>query len=274
MPLSSITGIAIVVGAAGGIGKEAVFALAEAGAKGVICADIKGDEVKAIAEQSKALAASPDFKSSGFAVDVTDSQSVQSLVRFAVNEFGRIDYLINAAGVRSRSAAMVSNNFNRVHDVNARGAFLLSKAVAPVMAGQEPYTITTKRFGERTLSCGSIVHVASAMAFGAVPCKTAYITAKHALLGITRASAMDLSSVRVRVNMVSPTWVETPMLDSDREHIPHLDKIIQKAVPNGRLIGPDEVAAAILYLCGAESTFITGSNVMIDGGLSLGPTFT
>jgi NAD(P)-dependent dehydrogenase (short-subunit alcohol dehydrogenase family) len=79
-------------------------------------------------------------------------------------------------------------DLTRVFDVNARGAFLLSKAVAPVMAEQHPYTVSTKRFGERTLSRGAIVHVASAMAFGAVPCKTPYITAKHALLGITRAS--------------------------------------------------------------------------------------
>lgn len=73
--------------------------------------------------------------------------------------------------------------------------------------------------------------------------------------------------------MVSPTWVETAMLDGDRKHIPILDDLIKKAVPNGRPLGPDEVAAANLYLCGAESTYITGSNIMIDGGLSVGPTF-
>jgi NAD(P)-dependent dehydrogenase (short-subunit alcohol dehydrogenase family) len=85
---------------------------------------------------------------------------------------------------------------------------------------------------------------------------------------------MDLSQAGIRVNMVSPTWVETPMLDGDRKHIPYVDELIKKAVPNGRPLGPDEVAAAILYLCGAESTFITGSNIMIDGGLSIGPSFT
>lgn len=84
---------------------------------------------------------------------------------------------------------------------------------------------------------------------------------------------MDLSPARVRVNMVSPTWVETPMLDGDRKNIPQLDNLIKSAVPNGRAIGPDEVAAAIMYLCGPDSSFITGSNIMIDGGLGVGPTF-
>jgi NAD(P)-dependent dehydrogenase (short-subunit alcohol dehydrogenase family) len=84
-------------------------------------------------------------------------------------------------------------DFDKVFNVNARGAFLVSKAVVPVMAGQEPYNVTTKRFGKRSLSRGSIVNVASAMAFGAVPCKTPYITAKHALLGITRASGKHTS---------------------------------------------------------------------------------
>jgi NAD(P)-dependent dehydrogenase (short-subunit alcohol dehydrogenase family) len=90
-------------------------------------------------------------------------------------------------------------DFSRVFDVNARGAFLLSKMIAPVMASQEPYTVETNRFGTRQLSRGAIVHIASAMAFGAVPCKTPYITAKHALLGITRSSGTyshpDVSSM-------------------------------------------------------------------------------
>jgi 3-hydroxybutyrate dehydrogenase len=73
--------------------------------------------------------------------------------------------------------------------------------------------------------------------------------------------------------MVSPTWVETPMLEGNRKRVPIIDDIIRKAVPNGRPVGPDEVAAAALYLCGPHSSFITGSNIMIDGGLSIGPTF-
>lgn len=84
---------------------------------------------------------------------------------------------------------------------------------------------------------------------------------------------MDLSQAGVRVNMVSPTWVETSMLEGDRKHIPGLDDLIKKAVPNGRPLGPDEVAAAVLYLCANEATYIMGSNIMIDGGLSIGPTF-
>lgn len=83
---------------------------------------------------------------------------------------------------------------------------------------------------------------------------------------------MDLSQVNVRVNMVSPTWVEGPMLDAERKRVPVLDEIIKKAVPHGRPVAPDEVSAATLYLCGDEASFITGSNIMLDGGLGIGPT--
>jgi NAD(P)-dependent dehydrogenase (short-subunit alcohol dehydrogenase family) len=72
--------------------------------------------------------------------------------------------------------------------------------------------------------------------------------------------------------MVSPTWVEGPMLDGERERVPGLDDVVRNAVPNGRPVGPDEVAAAVLYLCGADASFITGSNIMLDGGLGIGPT--
>jgi NAD(P)-dependent dehydrogenase (short-subunit alcohol dehydrogenase family) len=82
---------------------------------------------------------------------------------------------------------------------------------------------------------------------------------------------MDLNQADVRVNMVSPTWVETPMLEGERKRVPVIDDIIKKAVSNGRAVGPDEVAAAALYLCRAEASFITGSNIMIGGGLGIGP---
>lgn len=89
--------------AAGGIGKETTFAFAEAGVKGVLCADIKGDETNKVAQESKGLTASPEFKAVGFAVDITDARSVQSLVEFALKEFRRIGYLVNAADVSAQT---------------------------------------------------------------------------------------------------------------------------------------------------------------------------
>ncbi|KAF1992985.1 NAD(P)-binding protein, partial [Amniculicola lignicola CBS 123094] len=145
-----------------GIGKEIAFAFAEAGAKGVLCADIKDDAATKIAKESKGLAASPKFEAVGVAVDIANAHSVQSMVDVALKKFGRIDCLVNAAGVPVVPFHMTSEeDFRRVFGVNARGSFLLSKA---------------------------IIHVVSAMAFGAGPCKVLYITAQHALLGITRAS--------------------------------------------------------------------------------------
>lgn len=84
---------------------------------------------------------------------------------------------------------------------------------------------------------------------------------------------MDLNRAGVRVNLVSPTWVNTPMLDGERERVPGVDQLISMLLPIGRAAEPDEVAAAILYLCGPSSTYVTGANIMIDGGLSIGPSW-
>ncbi|KAF2868457.1 hypothetical protein BDV95DRAFT_579890 [Massariosphaeria phaeospora] len=276
MTQASLDGYAIITGAASGIGKETAFALAEAGAKGVLFADIQGDKASAAAEDCKALAIAPDFKSISFTVDISDAQAVEEMVDHAKEQFGRIDYCVNAAGIDSPMVPFTdtpNDTFDQVHNVNVRGTFFVTKAVARVMAAQEPLTTTTKRFGPRTLSRGSIVIVASAIAFGAVPGKTSYCTSKHAVLGLARSSAMDLNSAGVRVNLVSPSWVNTPMLDTDRDRLPPgtIDGIIKQHIPLGRAAEPDEVAAAIVYLCGPGSTYVTGANIMIDNGLTLGP---
>ncbi|ORY09576.1 hypothetical protein BCR34DRAFT_665425 [Clohesyomyces aquaticus] len=276
MSQTTLGGYTIVTGAASGIGKETALAFAEAGAKGVLFGDLQAEKVAEVAEESKKSAASDEYKAVSCKVDITNVQSIQDMVALALKEFGRVDYLVNSAGADIKALAPFhetsDEDFDRVLNVNAKGAYLVSKAVAVVIAVQEPVKVSTKRFGERTLSRGAIVNVASAMAFGAVPGKTPYITSKHALLGITRASAMDLNRAGIRVNIVSPTWVNTPMLDGDRERVPHLDQLIKEILPIGRAAEPDEVAAAVLYLCGPGATYVTGANIMIDGGLSIGPS--
>lgn len=207
-----------------------MFSFAEAGAKGVICADIKGDDATKVAEESIALAAFPNFRSLGFSLDITDSQSIKNFIEFTVREFRRINYLVNAAGVsterrreerfiayrtyidRCRSACTIQCHFRCRHAPSSKRkrqwSLLISKAVAPVMTEQEPHTVKTKRFGTRSLSRGAIVHIASAMAFGAVPYKTPYITAKHALLGIVRASGKRDSHRKLnrRLTLACQPW--------------------------------------------------------------------
>lgn len=146
------------------------------------------------AEESKKLATNPAYEALRIAVDVSNAESVQKMVDLAVRAFGRIDYCINAAGVDVAEYVPFTENseadYDRVMDINAKGAFLVSKAVAKVMKEQEPKIVTLPRHGTRDLGRGSIVNVASALSHGVVPAKLPYCTSKHALLGITRACGM------------------------------------------------------------------------------------
>lgn len=179
-------------------------------------------------------------------------------------------------------------------DINAKGTFLVSQAVSKVMRDQDPLEITLPRHGTRSLGRGSIVNVASAMSHGVVPSKLPYAVSKHALLGITRAfgtcthtlnyqlivtlrrgrAAIDLKSYNIRVNQVSPIWVRTPLFEEECRRTPSIPHIIEKIVPEKRAIEPDEVASTIQYLCGSAASFVTGSSLVMDAGMLLGPVFS
>ncbi|KAF2651449.1 NAD(P)-binding protein, partial [Lophiostoma macrostomum CBS 122681] len=179
-----------------------------------------------------------------------------------VSEFGRVDYLVNCAGIDTTALTPFPQtalaDLDTINSVNVRGVFTISAAIAAIMTSQEPRTIETKRFGSRSLGRGSIVNMASAMSVRVIPHKTPYIMAKHALLGFTKSAAMDLNKAGVRVNCVSPTWVQTPLLNELRETAPQIDQVIERLCSIGRAADPDEVAAAVLYLSGPGATYVTG----------------
>ncbi|PVH96913.1 NAD(P)-binding protein, partial [Periconia macrospinosa] len=261
----------------GGIGKETGFTFAEAGAAGVLFADVSADVAAQTAEESKKLATNPAYKALSIEVDVSNSESVQKMVDLAAKEFSRIDYCINAAGVDVAEYVSVTEtseaDYDRVMDINAKGAFLVSRAVAKLMKEQEPKTVTLPRHGTRDLGRGSIVNVASAASHGVVPAKLPYCASKHALLGITRACAMDLKGFGIRVNQVSPVWVKTSIFEEECRRVPPIPDVIQKIIPAQRPMAPDEVASAIQFLCGPSSVFIHGTGLLMDAGMLLGPVF-
>jgi NAD(P)-dependent dehydrogenase (short-subunit alcohol dehydrogenase family) len=158
---------------------------------------VSADVAAQAAEESRKMATNQVYKALSMEVDVRNSESVQKMVDYAAKEFGRIDYCINAAGVDVAEYVSVTEtseaDYDRVMDINAKGAFLVSKAVAKVMKEQEPKTVTLPRHGARDLGRGSIVNVASAASHGVVPAKLPYCVSKHALLGITRACGMHLT---------------------------------------------------------------------------------
>ncbi|EMR70339.1 putative short-chain dehydrogenase reductase family protein [Eutypa lata UCREL1] len=144
-----VNGFAIV--AAGGVGKEVVFSFAEAGAKGILLADIEYEAATKAAEASKSLATDTDYRSLAIKVDVVDAQSVQRMVDLAIKEFGRIDYCINAAGVDVAEYVPFDetdpDDYDRILGINTKNMFLVCRAVAKAMKQQEPAKVTLNRHG-------------------------------------------------------------------------------------------------------------------------------
>ncbi|KAI1451686.1 NAD(P)-binding protein [Annulohypoxylon moriforme] len=270
-----LNGFAIIVGAAGGVGKEVGLSFAEAGAKGILFADINYEAAAQAAEASKDIALSPAYRALSVKVDVVDVHSVQEMVDLAAKEFGRIDYCINAAGVDVAEYVPFDqtdpSDYDRVLGINTKSIFLVTRAVAKVMQAQEPAQVTLKRHGTRDLGRGSIVNVSSAMALVAVPHKVPYATSKHAITGLTRSCAMDYKSAGIRCNQVCPVWIRTPMLEEECKRVPETAEFIKRAAAVGRPLEPDEVASACVYLCSPSAVYMNGTTLTLDSGLLAGP---
>ncbi|RDL36253.1 uncharacterized protein BP5553_06865 [Venustampulla echinocandica] len=190
--LTSVNGIALITGAAAGIGEEVGYAFAEAGASGVVFADINYEQAAENAEKSKAHATNPKYRALAIKVDVSDPANVQEMVDFTVKEFDRIDYSVNSAGLGATSLAPTADldidNFDSIIKVNTRGVMLCMRAVTKAMIAQEPKVHTGRHGKERSLGRGCIVNIGSMGSYAAAPSMMAYIGSKHALLGMTKVA--------------------------------------------------------------------------------------
>ena len=172
-------------------------------------------------------------------------------------------------------------------NVNVKGILICNRAMSKAMASQEPRTIKSRN-GTRDIGRGSIVNVASANSYIGLPGKTAYVTSKHAVMGITKSAGMlpsfpvdsellndrfavaiDNTPHRVRVNAVCPSWVRTPMLEEEIRLNPSVPDTIKAACPFGRIAEPEEVADVIVFLCSPGASYVTGTGLIIDAGLTL-----
>ncbi|KAI1144061.1 NAD(P)-binding protein [Hypoxylon sp. FL0543] len=272
-----IDGFAVVVGATGGIGREVVLGFAEAGAQGILLADINSEAIAQVADQSKALASNPNYRCISTTVDVTDVASVDAVAKLAKEQFGRIDYCINAFGVDVASYRSLDETdpaeYDRVLGINTKGVFLVTRAVGKIMKSQEPVSVDLGRHGLRDVGRGSIVNISSAMALVAVPTKTPYATSKHAVTGLTKAAVMDFKSFGIRVNQVCPIWVKTPMFEEECRKEPMTAQMVKNISSLKRAIEPDEVASACLYLCSPSAVYVNGLTLPMDSGAFAGPIF-
>lgn len=238
--------VAIVTGAASGIGLATAKALHAEGAA-VVMADINGAE--------EDLAHEIGDEALGVHADVTSDEDMRRLVEVTVERFGRVDVICNNAGIDGVMAPIGDNdveNFDRVVAVNLRGVFLGTHHAIRAM---------TKAGG----GGGSIVNVSSVAGVAGVPGASAYCASKAGVLGITRAAAVEYASQGIRVNAVCPGVVETPLMRGVDQA--SLDAVLA-STPMSRLGDPQEVAAMILFLASDESSFITGAVMAVDGGMT------
>jgi NAD(P)-dependent dehydrogenase (short-subunit alcohol dehydrogenase family) len=240
---------AIVVGAANGIGRATSLAFAEAGAR-VVCADVDERGAGETAQSAEKLGA----RAMAMRVDVANLAECRALVTSAVHRFGGVEVLMFGAAVRDPSATVPDLDervWNEVLRVNLTGAFLVSKAAIPAMASR---------------GGGSIILIASQLGRVASPGRAAYCATKGALLQLAKVMAVDHAAQGIRVNTLSPGPIETERLVwryGTREAA--RAALAQKQLV-GRLGEPEEIARAALFLASDASGFMTGSDLLVDGG--------
>ncbi|HZZ36083.1 MAG TPA: glucose 1-dehydrogenase [Caulobacteraceae bacterium] len=240
--------VAVITGAASGIGAETARRMAAQGAR-LVLTDLN-------AEAGEALARSLGADAIFLAQDITDEARWLEVVQAAVDRFGRIDVLVNSAGVAGGSPLMemTLEEWRRVMSVNADGVFLGMRACAPVMAEK---------------GGGSIVNLSSILGKVGQGGAAHYCASKGAVLLLTKAAALEWAPVGIRVNSVHPGYIETPMVAGalhDAENGNELRDLIISRHALGRMGIAREIADGIVFLASDEASFMTGAELVIDGG--------
>ena len=265
-----VPGFALVTGAGSGIGKACATAFAADGAAGVALLDVNHDAlvaIKAAIDQGQSKRGGNPCRVESYAVDVTDEEEVDRTVEQVARTFGRLDYVVNAAGVAFKheggAAYAHTSDWRRVLDVNLTGTFFVLRAAARIMLRQDPIRSS---IDGRTLQRGSVVNFSSIQGVVGVPLSTAYTAAKHGVLGLTRTASEDYAKDGLRINAVCPGYTETPMTTASPPVLRAMEERVGTAVPMRRMGRPEEIADAVVFLSGGRSSFVTGTALFVDGG--------
>jgi NAD(P)-dependent dehydrogenase (short-subunit alcohol dehydrogenase family) len=233
--------VAVVTGAAQGIGKATAKALDAQGWR-LVLIDLQTVDTAALREATAHQG------------DITSEQFVADVVAKTVDQYGRVDALINNAGISNIESALTTSAeaYRKVLEVNLVAPFILAKAFGAEMIRR---------------GSGSIVNVASVAGIQGIADRSAYNASKHGLIGLMRTLAVEWGARGVRVNAVAPGWVKTEMDHKDQAGGTYTDQDIIDHVPMGRFASPEDIAQAIAWLCdGERSGFVNGIVLPVDGG--------
>lgn len=242
--------VAVVTGGGQGIGRGIALGLAAKGAS-VVIADVDSGSAEAVASELRAT----HHNALAIRADVSVSSDVSRLMSTVLERFGRIDILVNNAGLSLGGSAidMTEELWDRIIDVNLKGEFMCSREAAKAMIKQ---------------GGGKIINFASVAGHGGIPEMSAYCASKGAVIALTRALAVEWAKYGITVNSVSPGRTQTPTVEARRKAMSaEAFEKRNRRVPLGRLGQVQDVVHLVVFLAGNESNYITGQDIVIDGGL-------
>ncbi|MBS8263426.1 3-oxoacyl-[acyl-carrier-protein] reductase [Mesobacillus boroniphilus] len=239
--------VALVTGASRGIGREIAFELAREGAS--VAVNYAGSEAKALEVVDEIKAMGRD----AFAIqaDVSNSDSVNDMVKGTIERFGKLDILVNNAGITKDNLLMrmKESEWDDVININLKGVFLCTKAVTRQMMKQRS---------------GRIINISSIVGVSGNPGQANYVAAKSGVIGLTKTSAKELSSRGITVNAVAPGFITTDMTDKLNEEV---KTEMLKQIPLARFGEPKDIARTVVFLSSEDSAYMTGQTLHVDGGM-------
>ena len=243
--------VALVTGGTSGIGRAAAIAYAREGAKVVVAGRraAEGEEtVRLVRAQGREAMFVP--------TDVAQEAQVKNLIGRTLEQFGRLDFAFNNAGIEQEPTPFLEQNedtYNRVMDINVKGVWLSMKYEIPAML---------KTGG------GSIVNTSSALGVIGIPGTEIYVASKHAVIGLTKSAALEFGKQGIRVNAVLPAVIDTDMFQRFVGEKPEFRAQITAMHPIGRIGKSEEIADAAIWLSSSKSSFVTGHSLLVDGGFT------